>query len=333
MVEYFVETKHCLVFIDRRDDGFKKYINKTNGTVHVLCEDSLCKHENCAARYDIYDGSGSLVYAPESGRLCWAQCATRIHSEEIPYNRLRWEIVSIDIDNMDFTIRRHYVTKPGDKLTGMRYSEGKLYFLTRILLNDGETEWRLNALSLEDDSVETVGKFSSSGFTVRDGVVYYERASIQTLNSWDMASGTKKTLYDPLGQGQVNYWYCDGHFFCYTESDACLKELDPDGNVVREICRTGETDEGFHGRWAFAPNGTIYSYSFTYSVDTESPSDNGKIFKWVGGKPEVYVDFGAANCIYSVTPFEDRLLVVVKPNNHGSEYYYVIDGVANKVPR
>ena len=332
MVEYFVETKHCIVFGDNRDNAYVKYINKANGTVHLLCGDSLCKHEDCPAHIGMYNAGASRIYAPEYGRLCWIRTESP-HAELLPYNRLRWEIVSIDIDNMDFTIRRHYVTKPGDKLTAMRYSEGKLYFLTRILLDDGETEWRLNALSLEDNSVETVGKFSSSGFTVRDGVVYYERASIQTLNSWDMASGTKKTLYDPLGQGQATYWYCNGGFFCYTESDACLRELDPDGNVVREICRTGETDEGFHGQWVFASDGTIYSYSYTYSVDTEYPPDNGMLFKWVDGKPEVYVDLGKSNCISFVTPFEDRLLVVIEPNKHGCEYYYVVDGAANKVPR
>ncbi len=332
-VDYFLETKHCIVFHDIRDDAFVKYINKADGTVHILCGDSLCKHEDCTARHDkIYDGDGSLLYAPEYGRLCWVQCATRTHKTDYPYRKLRWEIVSIDIDNMDFTIHRHYITKPGDKLQLMRYDGGKLYFSRQILRDDGTSEWRLDALSLEDDSVETLGPLAGM-YTVRNGVVYYHKTSLQTLNAWDLASGTKATLYEPFGQGQATYWYFNGGFFCYTESDACLRELDPDGNVIREVARTGETDENFHGRWAIAPDGTIYSYTYTYSIETEYPPDNGKIFRWVDGTPEVYVDFGERNCIYTVIALEDRLLVVVQPNNHGCEYYYVIDGVANKVPR
>ncbi len=337
LVDYFVETKHCLVFLDNRDNTLMKYINKVNGTVNVLCGDALCKHEDCTAHLDpIYDGR-NWVYAPESGRFFWVQCATRTHVEEYPYRRLRWEIVSIDIDNMDFTIHRHYITKPGDRLNFMRYDRGKLYFINQVLVDDGtgegKREWQLCVLSPENDSVETVGSLSSGIFTVRDGVVYYHKTSLQTLNAWDLASGTKATLYEPFGQGQATYWYFNGGFFCYTESDACLRELDPDGNVIREVARTGETDENFHGRWAIAPDGTIYSYTYTYSIETEYPPDNGKIFRWVDGTPEVYVDFGERNCIYTVIALEDRLLVVVQPNNHGSEYYYVIDGVANKVPR
>ena len=71
----------------------------------------------------------------------------------------------------------------------------------------------------------------------------------------------------------------------------------------------------------------------TYSIDTEYVADNGKIFRWVNGERELYADLGESKCINYITPIGDRLFCVVRPNNTGVEYYYVVDGVANKVSR
>ncbi len=335
-VESFVETKHCIVFTDNRDNVIKKYINKANGTVHVLCGDALCKHEKCSARVNGSDGNSSMVYAPEYGLLCWIQVSNRMATGLYPYDKLQWEIVSIDIDHMDFTIRRHYISKPGDKLQFMRYDDGKLYFIYQALADDHEDEWkyewRLDALSLKDDSVETVGRVSSSLFTVRDGVVYYHKSSLQILYSLDLVSGTQTALHESE-QDESQYWFCGDRFYCYSLVDACMRELDLDGNVVREVLRADESDPDYRHRWAVGPDGTFYEFMLTYSIDTEYVADNGKIFRWVNGERELYADLGESKCINYITPIGDRLFCVVRPNNTGVEYYYVVDGVANKVSK
>ena len=334
--ERFVETAHCVVFDDNRDIAYLKYLNKATGTVHVLCGDPLCKHEDCMARITAYDVMSSVVYAPEYGRLCRIRTESP-HPIDISYKRIRYEIVSIDIDNMDFTIHRHFISKPGDRIRFMRYDGGKLYFIMEVMLDDGTDEWKadweLYVLSLEDDSVEAVGRMSTGGFIVRDGTAYYRKGALNfyALCSLDLTNRTETKLYEP--QGQADYWCCNGRFFCYTVSDSCMRELGLDGNVVRELFRADESDPDYRHRWAVGPDGTVYEYLQTYSADTEFVADNGKIFRWVNGERELYADLGESKCINNITPIGDRLFVLVKPNNHGTEFYYVVDGAANKVSK
>ena len=130
---YFVETKHCVVFQDIRGETKLRYINKATGEAHILCGDPLCDHENCSA-FPILVSFTSFLYSHETGRLYWVRPVPEDYYQFFfHWDKERFEIVSIGIDEMDFTVKRHYLTKPGDQIQTLTRDGEKLYFSYHVL--------------------------------------------------------------------------------------------------------------------------------------------------------------------------------------------------------
>ncbi len=354
-VPYFVETKYCIVFVDIRDNVRVKYINKANGTVHLLCGDPLCNHVSCPAAL-IFDENNninnteaarkSLTYVPETGRLYWARKMGKRNTSN-GYT----ELLSIDIDHMDFTIQCHYRSKPGDGFTILRYDGGKLYFNLRVR-EEGEeypTALELHALSLADDSVETVGVLPFGiKWIVRDGVVYYQDG-FGYLYSYTIADGTAKTLWE--GDPESHYIYYNGHILCYSEmlstireKNVYLIELDLDGNVVREY-DLKDADERHRYSWVVGPAGEFYSLGYDphllnyYGTGEVEITFGRKILRWVDGEPELYFELDDPNVtIEGIVPIGNALFINAQNFNArgvslSKPYpFCIVDGKIFKIP-
>ena len=259
----------------------------------------------------------TVTYIPETGQLCYARVVpedfrTYLRGSEMAQRR--YEIVSVDIDHMDFTVKRHYLAKPGDLIKDLKYDDGKLYF-TYDVLEGTTTMIQMDELTLANDSVRHVMSVEGSGYlayVVKNGVVYRSNR-MNILYSYDIASGTETQLYaseDPADEPQ--YTYYDGRFICADNHG--LKELDLTGKVTREILRTD--DEPHWRNWTVASDGTIYSTGYDpFIFEERNPMTGevtvtrhlitgGQVLRWTDGVPEVFVDFG-----------------------NGEEYYYEIQKI------
>ena len=149
----FIETDHAIIFVDTRENTHLSYINKKTGDVRALCGDPLCKHtdrEMCSAVCDVSTAS-SLVYSPEDGHLYYVRRNDLMAS---PPDRFS-NIVSIDIDSMDFSLKYHYSLEPGNEITSMKYDNNKLYF-THIVEKDKEEKLLLSAITLSNNKKEDI---------------------------------------------------------------------------------------------------------------------------------------------------------------------------------
>ncbi len=349
--DIFTETGHCIVFSEGAMVGkILKYYNKATGEVHVLCGDPLCGHTACAAACDSAEVERTLTYVPETGRLYYARQKPPINVYVRPEER-QYEIVSFDIDHMDFTVKRHFLSKPGDQIISMTYDSGKLYFTYYAKLANGMSGIRLDELTLSDNSVRTVDTFDMAGFwyIVKNGIVYFYDSKAFILYSYDLAAGITKELYvpeDPMDQPQFAYY--DGHFICFSHTG--LYELDLAGQVTREIYRT--QDEPHYFRWTIAADGTVYSTGydpiifeerdpFTGEVTvTRSLITDGKLLRWTDGASEVYTDLGNNEQYYyeiqKIMPIGNCVFLYVMRYNredgsHRAKSYYVFDGKAYEI--
>ncbi len=348
--DYYKETKHCIVFGDGNQPlgALLKYYSKATGEVHVLCGDPLCDHNECSAFCHNITIMDTLTYIPETGQLWYARVVPEDYRTYMRANELanrRYEIVSIDIDRMDFTVKRHYLAKPGDRIDSLRYDDGKLYFTYHIL--EGYTTMiQLDELSLADNSVRHVMAVEGGGqlsYVVKNGIVYRSNG-LNILSSYDIAAGKETELYVPDDpEDQPQYTYYDGHIICADNHG--LKEMDLTGKVIREIFRTQDEPHYFH--WAAASDSTFYGtgydpvdfdeknpwgvYQFTRTLTT-----GGQVLRWTDGVPEVYIDFGNDEQYYyeiqKIMPMGNCVFLYViayryEDGRFQGFYYYTFDGV------
>ncbi len=354
-VDTFVETKNCIVFRDARSSVCMKYINKTTGEVHVLCGDPLCGHskeiERCAAVCDSIT-LRALVYVPETGRLYFA----REEDAFAPASARCCEIVSIGIDEMDFTLTYHGKTKPGDRIRSMRYDDGTLYYTYYALNGDSDkTEIKMDALSLSSGSVRTVVTFSDTfDFIVKNGVVYYVDSWLSVLYAYDIGTGEETVLWTPEltpESPSVSYTYFNGSFFCVSETE--VTEIDRSGREIRTLWRHEETPyvtewtPGAGGTWSlgydphpFEQVGTSTDRQTgkkeTFTIPHPNPS-GGKILLWEGDGSRLYTQLdeyaevmeinAVGSCVFlrATVWNTDR----TKNKDH---YYYSFGGEAYDVP-
>ncbi len=347
-MDIFQETAHCIIYAY---GGHMKYYNKTTGVKHVLCGDPLCDHTECAAACNGAHTMKTLTYVPETGRLYYARCVLP-YSARVPMQERRYEIISFDVDQMDFTVKRHYLSKPGDEIRQMGYDDGKLYF-TYLSDKNGTAVIQLDELNLTDNSVRHAMEVEGGNvmaYVVKNGIVY-RSTGLYILKSYDIASGTETELYVPKDPAdEPEYTYYDGHFLCADTHG--LKELDLTGKVTREIFRT--EDEPHRYQWTIAADGTVYSVGydpvifeerdpFTGGVTvTRHLSTGGQVLRWTDGVPEVYADLGNNEEYYyeiqSIMPIGNCVFLYVLRYNHEdglyrAVYYYIFDGVPYETTR
>ena len=292
----------------------------------------------------------TVIYVPETGRLYYARAVPEdFYKYVFHWDQERFEIVSIGIDEMDFTVKRHYLTKPGDRIDSLRYEDGKLYFTYHVL--EGYTTMiQLDELSLADNSVRHVMAVEGGGqlsYVVKNGIVYRSNG-LNILSSYDIAAGTETELYAPDDpEDRPQYTYYDGRIICADNHG--LKELDLTGKVTREIFRT--EDEPHRYVWTVASDGTVYSVGydpiifeerdpFTGEVTvTRHLITGGQVLRWTDSVPEVYIDFGNDEQYYyeiqKIMPIGNCVFLYViayryEDGRFQGFYYYTFDGVPHE---
>ncbi len=359
--EYFVETAHGVVFLNR---GLR-YMDKETGEVRLLCDEPGCRHDykdkTCPAV-----ASYPLLYVPENGRLYFARQYPGTYS-------IGYDIVSVGIDEGDLTPFFHTRLKQGDRITCMQYSDGRIYYTRQIYehtaTHSGHTEiMELESISLTGTSVRSEASFSSiNGFTFQNGILYMCRYNKKTervaLYAYDPDTGTDKEICVPeirkKIKGERDDSYKNAYFLFYGDhiyccADTYLKEIDPEGNELCELWRN--ENPPYDPRWRIGTDGTMYSLGYDpHPIETtvnrqqvpNGPSvavtetvpnlSGGNILRWKDGVPELFADLGERTIVEDYTVIGETLFMKCRVyDDEGKStmhYYYTFGGRAYEIPK
>lgn len=330
----FVETEHAIVFVDTRDSTHLSYINKQTGDIRTLCGDPLCKHtdrEMCSAVCDVSTAS-SLVYSPEDGRLYYVRRNDLMAS---PPDRFS-NIVSIDIDSMEFSLKYHYSLEPGNEITSMKYDNNKLYF-THIVEKNEEEKLLLSAITLSNNKMEDIYYFDyvNTRYVVQDDIVYYYNTGDNILYSYDIIHQTSETLVDTKSVNR--YLISQDSIICQTPLSITSTNL-----ITRQTQTIFTPSEsGFDFDCTVDSSGNIYFYGYTpISIDTsrgqQRNSSGGKIYRLSNDISELYIDLGSTTFIKSICAIQDTLFLETYTYNESQNtkytYYFISDNTIQKLP-
>lgn len=330
----FVETEYAIVFVDTRDNTHLSYINKKNGDVRILCGDPLCKHtesEMCSAVCDVSTAS-SLVYSPDNGRLYFVRRNDIMASPQTRYST----IVSIDIDNMDFTVKQHYSLTPGNEITSMKYSGGKLYF-SYIITEDDTEKLMLSSLSISDSTTENVCHFDyiNTRYIIQDGIIYYYNTGDNILYTYNTLTNTNITF---VNTKSINKYFVSKEYLYYQTPDSIARvRLSDQQNTT--IFKSKGISSDFD--CTTDSSGNIYFYGYTPEIVETSRGQmtnysGGKVFRISDSSEELYIELEKSTFIKSICAIQNIIFIETYTYNANKKtentYYYVYDGTIHKLP-